>query len=51
MFQDELDISVGHGHQVGADHCAQHKEDGRLVQVHLMYAPEQPCAQSNKHPG
>ena len=40
VFENELDTSVGVGDQVRADNGAQDEDDGRLVQIHLMNAPE-----------
>lgn len=42
VFENELDVLVGEGHQIGADQSHDTVQDCRLDQVHVPNPPEQP---------
>lgn len=42
VFENELDVLVGEGHQVGADQGHHSVQNRRLDQVHVPDPPEEP---------
>lgn len=42
VLENELDVLVGEGHQVGADQSHDAVQDCRLDQVHVPNPPEEP---------
>lgn len=45
VFENELDVLVGEGHQVGADQGHHSVQNRRLDQVHVPDPPEEPWAE------
>jgi len=42
MLQHKLHILVCHGNKICTDECHHNKDDSRLIDIHLIYPPEQP---------
>lgn len=47
MFQHKLDVLVCHGNKIRTDQCHHHKDNSRVIDIHLIYSPEQPCKVMN----
>jgi len=42
MLQHKFHILVCHGNEICTYQCHHNKNDSRLIDVHLIYSPEQP---------
>ena len=42
MFQHKLHILVCHGNEICTYECHDNEDNSRLIDVHLIYPPEQP---------